>query len=393
MPSVRFVDSAAQIPQALWSACFPPPLEGFWWYRTLESAGLEDQFTFAYAVIEDEAEPVGIAPVFAMNLPLTVMLPDALQPLAAFFARLAPSLMRPRTLFLGSPCADEGSVGLSAHVDRKAVLLRLQDALERKAAELGAGILVWKDFPSSYDEDLAALAAGRRLFRMVSFPGTLVALPSRKDDYFAALTLSRRQNLRRKLRRSAEQVEVETQAIQRPDARTIEEIFALFWQTYQRATTKFERLNRRFFELIATEPVSHFIILREKRSGEMLAFMLCFLTGDRVINKFIGLDYRRPPKWFLYDRLWDAAVDWALARGAVSIQSGQTGYSGKLATGHRLVPLNSYVRHRNVAVHALYRAVARNIGWQTLDRDLALHLSAHPGDMDGDGTARIKPTE
>jgi len=32
----------------------------------------------------------------------------------------------------------------------------------------------------------------------------------------------------------------------------------------------------------------------------MLAFMLCFDMGERVINKYIGLDYGRPKEWSLY---------------------------------------------------------------------------------------------
>ena len=55
--SIRFVGSQAEIPAALWDACFPPPLEGRWWYETLEASGLEDQFTFAYAVIEQDGTP------------------------------------------------------------------------------------------------------------------------------------------------------------------------------------------------------------------------------------------------------------------------------------------------------------------------------------------------
>jgi hypothetical protein len=106
--------------------------------------------------------------------------------------------------------------------------------------------------------------------------------------------------------------------------------------------------------------------------------MLCLDMGSRVINKFIGIDYRRPRDWLLYFRLWDAAVDWALSRGADAIQSGQTGYAPKIETGHRLVPLTNYCAHRNRFVHAIGRAFARHITWSTLDDDLARFLKAHP---------------
>ena len=134
---------------------------------------------------------------------------------------------------------------------------------------------------------------------------------------------------------------------------------------------RFERLGRPFFTAIAQAPPTHFILMRERASGDLIAFMLCFRMGDAIINKFIGLDYARPRSWMLYFRLWDAAVDWALSLGARSLQSGQTGYRPKLEIGHDLVPLTNYARHLNPLVHVVYAMVAKSISWRTLDADLA----------------------
>ena len=43
---VRFFESTSQIAPALWDACFPPPLEGRWFYQALENCGIKRQFTF-----------------------------------------------------------------------------------------------------------------------------------------------------------------------------------------------------------------------------------------------------------------------------------------------------------------------------------------------------------
>jgi len=306
--------------------------------------------------------------------------PPALQRGIEGLGRMFPSLFFPRSLFVGSPCSDEGTVGMLRGVDSRSATLALQQALETQARVLGAALLVWKDFPAPQAADLEWLAKQRRLFRVASFPGTIVELPVRsKDAYFAALKGSRRHALRKKLRRSAARVDIRVEIVQGPDGRTLDALFGLFWQTYQKATTRFEKLNRKFFEVVAARPESHFILLRERSSDEMVAFMLCFDLGSRVINKFIGIDYRRPRDWLLYFRLWDAAVDWALSRGADAIQSGQTGYAPKIETGHRLVPLTNYCAHRNRLVHAIGRAFARHITWSTLDDDLARFLKAHPG--------------
>lgn len=380
--AVEWVNSEADIPQTMWDACFPPPLEGRWWYRALERCGIGEQFQFMYGVVRMQDQPVAIAPVFVMDVPIMLVLPPWLLPVARLIGRVAPSLLHQRTLFVGSPCSDEGTVGIVPGTDRFAVLQCVQQALHAQARQLDAPMLVWKDFPASGNKVMEALSRSAGMFRITSFPGTIVDLPGMAtEDYFAALKASRRHLLRKKLRRSAENVAVDIDIEQQPDAASMDEIFGLFWQTYEKAATKFERLNRRFFDLIAREPQSYFIILREHATGELIAFMLCFAFRDRVINKFIGIDYRRPKEWYLYFRLWKAVLEWSYSHGARSIQSGQTGYAPKIELGHKLVPLTNYCAHRNPLVHRIYAAVARTVSWQTLEADLARHIAAHPEDM------------
>jgi hypothetical protein len=377
--SVRIVTSAADIPAALWDACFPPPLEGRWWYEALEASGLEDQFTFAYALLEESGKPVGIAPLFLMTLPLGLAVADWLKPILALPARTLPFLADPLTLFVGSPCSDEGALGLLPGVDRRSALIALEDALEAEAERRDAPMIVWKDFPPAYEEDFRWLAQRRRLFRLTGFPGTLAELPtSRKEDYLASLPARRRTELKRKLRRAAERADLDVEVSHHPDAKTLDRLFALFRQTYDKAPTKFENLTRRFFTEIAAKDVSYFLLLRERHSRDIVAFKLCFKLDHIEVNKYIGIDYRRPRDWMLYFRLWDAAVDWACAQGARAIQSGQTGYAAKLEVGHRLVPLTHYCRHRNRLLHGAFALFASRIGWKSLDDDLARHLKAHP---------------
>jgi hypothetical protein len=378
--SVRFVESAGAIDPALWAACFPPPLEGLWWYETLERSGLEDQFRFLYAVLEIDGCAAGIAPAFLMRFPVSLVAPPGLLPVLGWLGRVAPSIAFPHTLFIGSPCADEGTVGMLPGTDRKQALSALQRAFAAKAREADAALVVWKDFPDASAPHLESLARETGLFRVTSFPGTVAELPpGGRDAYLASLKGSRRHQYTKKLRRSRAAADLSSVVVHLPDAATLDELFALFWQTYEKATTRFETLNREFFSRIAMQPVSHFVVLREKATGRAVAFMLCFDMGGRVINKFIGIDYARPRDWMLYFRLWDAAVDFALARGAQSIQSGQTGYAPKIETGHRLVPLTNYCAHRNRVVHAIASRFARDISWATLDDALERFVAAHPG--------------
>src|SRR5439155_9087160 len=190
---------AGEIDPALWEACFPPPLEGRWWYETLERSRLEDQFRFLYAVIRDADAPIGIAPLFVMNFPLSLVAPDGLKPLLPLIGSAA----HPKTLFVGSPCADEGTVGLLPGIERRSALSALQEALIAKAQELDAPLIVWKDVPASAAQEVAGLTG---MFRVESFPGTLVELGGDKAAYLASLKGSRRPNLPKKVRRSVSQL-------------------------------------------------------------------------------------------------------------------------------------------------------------------------------------------
>lgn len=374
--TIKWVNSSLDIPEKLWEECFPWPFEGSWWYQALELCGIQDQFTFLYGVVSDASGPVAIAPAFVMNVPIRLVLPPPLLPFANLVGRVFPSALYQRTLFIGSPCSDEGRVGMLAAVNRIEVLRCVNNAMRLQAKIMKASMRVWKDFPQEYTAEISA--ATNDLFPLVSFPGTVVSLPSAsKESYLATLKSSRRNKLKKKLRLAAD-APVNVEVLHQPDSATLDEIFNLFWQTYEKGSTKFERLNRKFFDLIAGGNHSHFVILKERSSGRIVAFMLCFALGKHVINKFIGIDYQQPKEWFLYFRLWEAAVDWSATQGATSIQSGQTGYAPKIELGNTLIPFNNYCAHVNPIIHWIYALVAKTINWDTLDEDLATYLQAYP---------------
>jgi hypothetical protein len=376
---VEFLKKASQIPDDLWDACFQAPGEGRWWYEALEQSGIDDQFTLFYGLIKHLGCPVGIAPVFAMDMPVEQVAPQAFLRLLRLIGKIVPSVLCQRTLFVGSPILDESRVALIPGVNRRAALLALQIALEAKAGELRASLIVWKDFPESWSADMNWLSHQQRLFRVISLPNTVVEFSShRKEDYYSAMKASRRHNLKKKLRRSRERVALSVEIVQHPDAKTLDDIFGLFSQTYEKSTSKFERLSPKFFQVFAEKQATLFIILRENVTGEMVAFTLCFDMGERLISMFIGMDYSRPKEWMLYFRLWEATVDLALSRGFTAIVSGRSSYEVKIETGHKLVPLNNYCRHSNVLLHTLYRIVAQRIDWASLDEALARFLKAHP---------------
>jgi len=376
---VAWVDRAADIPSPTWAQFFAPPLEGGWWYGALEQSGLNDQFKFRYLLLKEGGAIVGLVPTFLMDVPMRLVVPPGLLPWVTSLGRVLPWLRAQRTLFVGSPCAEEGWIGLSPAIDIPVALRCIDAALRTEMRHQGASVRVWKDFGAEWDSVLGSLAKASGMFRLVSFPGTAVALPdTTREGYLQSLGGNRRHRFKKKVRRSQEKVQLGVEVFRQPDDPTLDKLFALFWQTYEKATTRFERLNRSFFGLIAAVPTTSFIVLREPATSDPVAFMLCFEFPGRLVNKFIGIDYGRPREWMLYFRLWDAAVDHAVSLGAKVLQSGQTGYRPKIDLGHHLVPLTNYCAHRNPLIHWVYARVAAEVDWHTLDPSLGAALQAHP---------------
>jgi hypothetical protein len=384
---VEWTPSSDRIPDQIWKELFPPPFEGGWWYETMENSDLQDQFKFLYAVVKRKKKVVAVAPAFLMDVPISLVMPDEILAIANAVTKVFPNLAHQRTLFLGSPCADEGRVGIIAGEDELPILFALQGAAEIKAKQEQAHMLVWKDFPDAYKSSFSRVCRSKKLFSMPSFPGTVVELLDGKiETYFDNLKRTRRYNLKRKLRKSRAAGNLAVSVIQNPDDEDIEAIFGLFLQTYKKGKTKFEKLNIKFFRLIAAQPCAHFVILREEASQDPVAFMLCFNLGEKIINKFIGIDYTRPTEYFLYFRLWEAALEWVLQQGAKEFQSGQTGYRAKIDIGNQLVPLTNYCKHFNPLLHMAYEQGARLVSWSTLDEDLKGHLESHPENEPQDPT-------
>lgn len=415
---------ASDCDPALWKEGFPPLIEGKWWYESLEQAQLEDQFSFLYLELRNhENIAIALAPCFVMDMPLEMVAPDTMIPALRFLAKYYPPLLHQRTFFVGSPCSDQGWIGLKpgmnpSEIER--VFRTLHQAVLQKANELGAPMRVWKDMPEQFGVILNAISPDFNLFRVVSFPGTEVILPDvmvpsktnsnqakpknvedqireryltlRKEAYFTSIKPSRRQKLRRTLRRAEAAIDLRIELIQHPSSALLDSLFNLFWQTYEHATTRFEKLNQTFFEAMAKVDCCRFIViypagesaLRHRLndpsgntphssfpSTEPVAFMLVYVNGAKLVNKFIGINYSAPKEWFLYFRLWDACVDLAIEGGYHAIESGQTGYDAKISVGHQMIPLTNYCHHANPVLRWVYALVGRQVTWESLDPELA----------------------
>ncbi|CEG57370.1 peptidogalycan biosysnthesis protein [Legionella fallonii] len=369
---IIWVNSADDIDSTLWNECFSKDIEGYWWYKTLEQSKLDDQFQFLYGVLLQNKIPIGIVPCFIMAVPIELVLPDFISSIVRKIGQYIPSFLHQRTLFIGSPCIDEGHIGIKPGLNLNTLVPIINEACEQRAKESHTPLLVWKDFSNDYSSALSQLTSDYGMIKAISFPGTTLHLDkfNSYESYLNSLSGMHRHNFKKHVSKSKNLIELDTTIVTMPDDVLIDEIFDLFWGTYLKGKTKFEQLNKTFFINISRLPTSIYIILRDQKTNKLVAFMLCFRLNSKIINKFIGIDYTQPKETSLYYRLWEEAVTWAIKSGVNELQSGQTGYSIKMRTGNELVPLFNYIKHRNIFINWIFKLIAKHINWATLDEDL-----------------------
>ena len=167
---ITWLSKASEIPEQIWQECFAPNLEGRFWYQIMDDSGLEDQFQFFYGLLLQDEKPIGIVPAFLNDVPIELVAPNAIAAGLRVLSKIIPTCGYQRTLFIGSPCADEGTMGLLTE-------LRLQDFVQfihqevlNKAVQLNAPMIVWKDFPQTDEAALDTLCKDGTVFKMHSYP-------------------------------------------------------------------------------------------------------------------------------------------------------------------------------------------------------------------------------
>ncbi|MEO6876503.1 MAG: GNAT family N-acetyltransferase [Opitutaceae bacterium] len=349
-----------QIPRPEWDRLFGLLAEGYDFFRVLERSKLAG-FNFSYAVVYEAGRVALIAPLFWADFDLAIGVDGLPDRLIRTTRNIFPRFLRARTLFCGSPFGEQGMLGMAGDAtDPTALIGCLAALLNSFAREKGLRFILFKDFPPAAADLLRPL---ERLgfMRGDSFPNVIVDLPfDSMNAYLASLGAGTRKNLRRKVRQ-AQAAGWEGATEVRNVSAVIEDIYSLYLKTYEQGTVHFEKLTRDYFLEVHRQMGDSARFFLHHVEGRLVAFNLCFLHGDLLIDKFIGMNYARVRKLNLYDVTWYSNVQWCLAHGVRHYQVGQTDCADKLRLGGRLMPLAYHARHLNPLAQILLRGMARLI--------------------------------
>jgi predicted N-acyltransferase len=342
--SLEVVSRAELMQLDHWSHAFADVRKDRRYYEIVEDT-LRQGFEYRYFLIRDETGAVrAIQPFFLHDQDLLAGMSPRIAALAVAMRRWWPRFMLLRTLMVGC-AAGEGHLDASDDASKRRLAQSLAARIVQHAREMGAPLIVLKEFPATYRDQLACFL-GRGFTRLPSLPMARLSLEYKSfEDYMTkALSAYTRKDLRRKFRKATHRNDIEM-SVMTDITPLVDEIYALYLNVYERAQLRFEKLTKEYLcELGRRMPdKTRYFIWR--RNHRIVAVNLCLIHGETICAEYIGLDYEVAFDLSLYFLVVRDVVAWAIDNGFKSYESTCGGYDPKRHLRFLLEPLDLYVRH------------------------------------------------
>jgi predicted N-acyltransferase len=338
-----------------WSSAFSGQYKDSRYYDIVENT-LHPEFTYRYFVLRDASGGVrAIQPFFVLNQDILAGANGAVSSAVDYVRKAWPKFLTLRTLMVGC-VAGEGHLDSQKTFNSAEACALLAQAALKEAERQRASLVVFKEFPAKYREQLAHLTP-HGFIRLPSLPMSSLDIGYKSfDDYLSkALSRATRKDLRRKFK--AAQGAALKMSVVNDITPFIEEVYPLYLNVYGRSKLHFERLSKDYLcELGRSMPErTRFFIWRQ--NGRAVAFNLCMVHDDAIYDQYIGLDYSVALDLHLYHYTFRDIMNWAIAQGYRWYRSNGLNYDPKLHLRMDLDPLDLYVRHRSSTANAIMKIV------------------------------------
>lgn len=276
--------------------------------------------------------------------------------------------LRVHTAFVSSPLAEYNVIHMKEehkHQENQiidAMLEKLLGFLKKK----GVKLIILRDHIAPYTSDYL-----HDKFTHVHFmPGTFIDFEELHqcdetclcfEDYLMSLTKKRRANIRNKINRYREELQIEVVSAKSLTAEEKDRCHALYVQTRDKQRLKHERLAAGYFHDCAQELGDCCKMLIARVEGEIIGFAQLFEQGDEVVNVRMGMDYKHNREYNLYYHLLYENIIYCLNTKKKRLYTSQTCYRSKLEVGAKLLPLHTYFRFTNpICQKLLGKVIAKN---------------------------------
>jgi predicted N-acyltransferase len=360
-----------------WNRLFPAEIEDWNYYHAVERAGLPD-FSWIYFGVREDCELRAVVPAFITDYRLDTTLTGRLRRFTDAITRKFPRLLQQRMLCLGSPVGEICHLGFAPDADAAAqqrLLGAIMDKVEEYTKQHRVSMIAVKDASAAQDAIWTQVAQAHRLRRQPGLPTALLDTRFASiDDYLRALGAGTRKDMRRKLK-AGTALRIEW----RHDIDGIDDqVMRLYRSTMEKSELNFEELTRAYFSGVLRELGDRASCVTYWLGEHLVAFNLVLHDGQRLLDKFLGMDYAVARDYNLYFFTWFENVRYCIAHSLPLYQSGQGLHREKLRLGSRLAANWLWYRHRNRVLDFIFASGERLFRLDRHDPELAaLNPGAH----------------
>ena len=269
--------------------------------------------------------------------------------------------LKPYTCFVGTTVTEY--VLIPAQVNPKAWIANIKTVLASKYS-----FLIIKDLPQvspllSQQENQAAAAAiaAAQQAGFVMVEGQALAwVPidfATVDDYMARLSSVTRKSLRRKLkaRDNLNITSIATGDYYFHDNAVVADFYQLYVSVFEQSDIHFDMLTLDFFSAVLRSSDSGGVVMMYRHAGQLVGYNICFVTGNKLLDKYVGFRYPAAREHNLYFVSWFVNLQYALAHKLTHYVAGWTDPQVKKSLGAQFVFTSHAVHVRNPLIRNLLR--------------------------------------
>lgn len=356
----------SEIPVADWNRIFPDILEGYDFFRAMDESGLE-QFSFYYIMVYNRKVPVGAAACFLVDYSLDTSINGPLRRVTNGIKKFAPNIFSLKALVCGIPMS-RGRIGVAG--DSDAAVRTILRRMEQIAKKSRAAIIAFKDFDQSCTKLLDPLQK-TGFSKFDSLPTTeLNILFKDFEEYLKTLSGANRYDLRRKFKKVDGHIAIDLEVVDALDDRALQDVYKLYMDIVVKHDMGFEVLPMSFFRNISKNMPGRVKFFLWRIDGKLVTFLFSLVSGDLLIDYYLGLDYSIAYKYHLYFVKFRDCMNWCIKHKIKKYEMGITGYEPKRRLGFDFVPLYLYVKLRNRMLRPVFNLICQFLKFENFDPDL-----------------------
>ncbi len=362
----RVIRKIEEVSRDAWCSVFPDVLESYDFFRTLDESGLE-QFPLYYILVCDRKTLVGATACFLVNYSLDTSISGPLRRLSNSIKKINPNIFSLKALVCGMPIG-QGRIGIARDGDKvlKVILRRMEQIAKKEKC----AILAFKDFQDSYALLLDPLRK-EGFSKFDSLPTTEMNVTFKSfEEYLGTLSAASRYDLRRKFRRVDGHVKLDMRITDTLDDHTLREVYKLYLDIVDMHDMGFELLPMAFFRNLSKNMPDRVRYFLWRSEGKLVAFLLCLVSKDMLIDYYVGMDYAVAHKYHLYFLKFRDVLNWCIKHGIKTYEMGITGYEPKRRLNFQFIPLYLYVRLRNRALRPVFNFICQFLKFENFDPSL-----------------------